>query len=88
MSTPYYVEVWIDAPTPEDMPSPEQLIEQIENLAVRLYDLADLSNDPEWEISDVYVTGVGSGCDHQWASMVNEVITSGEMCLKCNRIRP
>lgn len=34
------------------------------------------------------VVGPRKFCDHEWVSMKNEVITSGEICLKCNAIRP
>ena len=27
-------------------------------------------------------------CEHEWVDMTNEVIQSGEMCRKCNMIRP
>jgi len=30
---------------------------------------------------------VAPDCEHEWVSVVNEVVQSGEICLKCNAVR-
>ena len=30
---------------------------------------------------------VAADCEHEWVSAVNEVVKSGEICLKCNAVR-
>lgn len=46
------------------------------------------ADDQEW--ADVSADGLRAAlsvCDHEWTDARNEVVQSGEICLKCNTLR-
>jgi hypothetical protein len=67
-----------------------ELKRELEITLSNFTDVVDQVNDVDWLIStyaDRIMQMFIRQCNHEWVDVRNEVVESGEMCIRCNSVR-